>query len=223
MCAGLLASLDKDMQMPFLGRMFAGDEELGKKDDDHRPGKDGLLPPAWPVRKAAPRARGRSVLYALLACIVIYLFVHNIPTDLRPVTQRPNYRVPTRGGLGSSPLEDPTPKIPTPEILSPADKYYYNGPIKFYKLATSLHAVARLIGHGGVNKNVLFAVSNLKSAAEIIPIACEMARRERNDVHFAFTGRDDLPVQEIRLVNGVTEDCKINWHGMNFKNNHGLV
>ena len=223
MCAGLLASLDKDMQMPSLGRMFAGDEELGKKDDDHRPGRDGLLPSAWPARKATPRARGRSVLYGLLACIIIYLFIHNIPTDLGPITQRPDYRVPTRGGLRPATLEDPTPKSPKPEIQSPADKHYYDGPIKFYKLATSLHAVARLIGHSGVNKNVLFAASNLKSAAEIIPIACEMARWERNDVHFAFMGRDDLPVEEIRLINGVTEECKINWHGMSSKENHGLV
>jgi len=201
------------MQMLSLGRIFAGDEELGKKDDDHRRAKDGLLPSVWPVRKAAPRARGRSVLYGLLACIMIYLFVHNIPTDLGPASQRPNSRVPIQGSLQSPRLEQPTAKSPKPERQPPAEKYYYDGPITFYKLATSLHAVVRLIGHAGVNKNVLFAASNLKSAAEMIPIACEMARWERNNVHFAFLGRDDLAMEEIMLINGVTGECKINWHG----------
>ena len=200
--------------MPSLGRLFAGDEELGKKDDDHRPAKDGLLPSTWPIRRAAPRARGRSVLYCLLACLVIYLFIHNIPTDLGPVTQRPHYRTPSQGGPGPAPLEALAAKFPRPEKQPSAEKDTYDGPVKFYKLATSLHAVARLIGHGGVNKNVLFAASSLKSAAGIIPIACEMARRERNDVHFAFMGRDDLPMEEIKLVNGVADECKVNWHGM---------
>ena len=199
--------------MPSLGRIFAGDEELGKKDDDHRPAKDGVLPSTWPVRKATPRARGRSVLYGLLGCLILYLFVHNIPTDLKPVTQRPNYRAPTRGSLQSARPEEPTAKPPKPEKLPPTEKYYYDGPIKFYKLATSLHGVARLIGHAGVNNNVLFAASNLKSAGDIIPIACEMARWERNDVHFAFMGRDDLAVEEIKLANGLTEECKVIWHG----------
>lgn len=199
--------------MPSLGRIFAGDEELGKKDDDHRRGKDGMLPSVWPVRKAAPRARGRSVLYGLLACIIIYLFAHNIPTDLGPVTQRPNSKIPNRGSLQSPRPGQSTAKSPKPERQPPAEKYYYDGPIKFYKLATSLHAVVRLIGHAGVNKNVLFAVSNLKSAAEMIPIACEMARWERNNVHFAFLGRDDLAMEEITLINGVTGECKVNWHG----------
>ena len=200
--------------MPSLGRLFAGDEELGKKDDDHRPAKDGLLPSTWPVRRATPRARGRSVLYGLLACLVIYLFIHNLPTDLGPVTQRPHYRSRSQGGAGPAPLEAPAATFPIPEKQLPAEKATYDGPVKFYKLATSLHAVARLIGHGGVNKNVLFAASNLKSASEIIPIACEMARWERNNVHFAFMGRDDLPIEEIKVVNGVAEECKINWHGM---------
>ena len=200
--------------MSILGRFFAGDEELGKKDDDHRPAKDGLLPPTWPVRKAALRARGRSVLYGLLACLLVYLFIHNIPTDLGPTTQRPHYGSSSQGGPGPAPLVAPAANFPKPGKQLSTDDGTYDGPVKFYKLATSLHAVARLIGHRGVNKNVLFAASNLKSAAEIIPIACEMARWARNDVHFAFMGRDDLPVEEIKLVNGVPEDCKVNWHGM---------
>ncbi len=199
--------------MPSLGRIFAGDEELGKKDDDHRPAKDGVLPSTWPVRKVAPRARGRSVLYGLLACIIIYVFVHNIPTDLGPVTQRPDYKVPAPGSLQSPRSDEPTAKSLKPDKHASAEEFYYDGPVKFYKLATSLHAVARLFGHGGVNKNVLFAASNLKSAAELIPIACEMARWERNDVHFAFMGREDLAMNEITLINDVTEECKVNWHG----------
>lgn len=65
-----------------------------------------------------------------------------------------------------------------------------------------------------MNKNVLFAASDLRSASELIPIACEMANWDRNDVHFAVMGRDNLELDEIRSVNGVDDDCKVNWHGM---------
>ena len=201
------------MPIPFLGRIFTGDEELGKKYDDHRPAKDGILPSKWPGRKAAPRARGRSLLYGLLVCIAIYLFVHNIPTDLGPVIKRPDYKALAQGSLQSPRSEEHITEPPRPEKLLPAEEHYYDGPFKFYKLATSLYGAARLIGHAGVNKNVLFAASDLKSAGDIIPIACEMARWERNVVHFVIMGRDDLAIDEIKLVNGLTEECKIIWHG----------
>ncbi|KAI7543023.1 hypothetical protein KC343_g16313, partial [Hortaea werneckii] len=63
------------------------------------------------------------------------------------------------------------------------------------------------------NRNVLFSVSSLKSAANLIPMACEMARWDRNYVHFALHGRDSLPLQDILEINGVSkEDCPVSFH-----------
>jgi hypothetical protein len=45
-------------------------------------------------------------------------------------------------------------------------------------------------------------------------MACEMSRWNRNVVHFAIMGRENLPMEDIQTVNGVTTtDCDIFWHG----------
>lgn len=53
----------------------------------------------------------------------------------------------------------------------------------------------------------------MKSAATLLPIACEMAMRERNFVHFAFMGRDDISMDILKSVNGITKECKLIFHG----------
>ena len=203
-------------QMSFLGRMFAGDEELGKKDDDHRPMNGDTKSAAWSARKPAqaPR-RWRRIIYACCIGLFVYLFIQNIPTDLGPNNLRGDSRVyqgPKDATKLPPPAEPPKRKPPPPISPSEAQEHYHDGPIKFYKLAASLHAVARLGGQHDSNKNVLFAASSLKSVSEIVPIACEMARWERNDVHLAVMGRDDMEIQEIKQLNGAEEDCNINWH-----------
>lgn len=127
------------------------------------------------------------------------------------------------GKLGSEISDIPTRKPRKPAEPSEAEEHYHNGPIKFYMLAQSLHSAARLGGQHESNKNVLFAASNLKSASEIIPLACEMARWDRNDVHFAVMGRDDMDMSEIKKLNGAEEDCNVHWHGrlhVKFKGQH---
>lgn len=37
--------------------------------------------------------------------------------------------------------------------------------------------------------------------------------RERNYVHFALMGRDDISMDILKSVNGVTKECKIMFHG----------
>ncbi|KAL8696306.1 MAG: hypothetical protein Q9224_002864, partial [Gallowayella concinna] len=200
--------------MALFGRMFADEEELGKKNDDRKPGKNNLQLPAWSARKPAPWRR-RRILYGVVAFIALYLFFKNIPTpDHPPTTFRPTYGSSPRNALPKSKSipEPPVQKPPRPDKPSDAEKHYYDGPIRFYKLAISLHAIARLWGQLDDNRNVLFAASNLHSASELIPIACEMGHWDRNDVHFALMGRDDLDMDEIKLLNGADEECKINWH-----------
>lgn len=201
-------------QMSWLGRIFTGDEELGKKDDDHRPSnKSTSTSPSWIARKSVPTVRKRRIIYGICALLFLYVFVKNIPIDL---ALRPQYIDPKINQPGHLPIESadpPSNKPKRPATPSDIDDHYYNGPIKFYKLASSLHAVARLGGQHDFNKNVLFAASNLKSASELIPLACEMARWERNDVHFAIMGRDDMDIREIKILNGAVDDCNVNWHG----------
>ena len=64
------------------------------------------------------------------------------------------------------------------------------------------------------NHYQLFAAASLKSASILLPIACEMSIRGTNTVHFALMGRDDISIDELKSVNGITNDCKIAYHGM---------
>ena len=202
-----------DKQMSWLGRMFTGDEELGKKDDDHRPKTNiASSSSSWPFRKTSA-FRKRRVVYAICALFFLYVFVKNIPDDLGPSPRSFNPRLNQGGKLPEGTADPPAKKPKRPATPSEAEEHYHDGPIKFYKLASSLHSVARLGGQHESNKNVLFAASSLKSASEIIPLACEMARWERNDVHFAIMGRDDMEIQEIKSLNGAVDNCNVNWHG----------
>ena len=209
--------------MSILGSIFPGDKELGKKDDDHRPGRSGsTLPGSWHARRQVSGARRRKIIYAVLGVFALFLFVKNIPTDLGPNNLKGDVRVPTRGGsLAPSTQQDaPEGRPPQGPDSSGEDDHYFSGPVKFYKLAATLHGVATLAGRYGNNKNVLFAAASLKSASEIMPMACEMAALKRNDVHFAFMGREELEIHEIKEINGINDDdCSVHWHG---KRRHGI-
>ena len=202
-------------QMPLPGRIFAGDEELGKKNDDHRPANGTISIPAWSWTRwnTAPRVRRRRLIIGLFVGVVVYFFFKNIPTDLVPIAQRIDTRVPgqTFGGIPLPRI--PFRKPPHPDDGSESEEHYYDGTIKFYKLASSLHGIAKTMGYRERNKNVLFAAASLQSASRLIPMACEMSRWNRNTVHFAVMGRDDLPLEDIRVLNGVGPDCNIYWHG----------
>ena len=203
--------------MSFLGSLFPGDKELGKKDDDHRPRNNGsVLPGSWTARRQISGVRRRKAIYVVLGLFAIFLFVKNIPSDLGSNGLKGDSRVVRHTGSLAAPTQQDTPygKPPHPSKSSGEDEHYFEGPVKFYKLAATLHAVATLAGHYGQNRNVLFAASSLKSASEIMPLACEMASLKRNNVHFAFMGREDLEMHEIRELNGINDDeCNVHWHG----------
>jgi hypothetical protein len=40
-----------------------------------------------------------------------------------------------------------------------------------------------------------------------------MAMQDRNYVHFALAGRDDIDMEVLKSVNGIGKDCKIMFHG----------
>ncbi|KAG4444223.1 hypothetical protein IFR05_000320 [Cadophora sp. M221] len=205
--------------MPMPPRIFPGDVELGKRDDDHRPGsKSGVgLGIAWQHRQIPHKPHRRTlrrIALGILVLIGFYYFFKNMPTDLESPRARPNY--------GPPPTPKPHPPSPPKDLNTvpkPAQKdtvevpqHDFNGPIKFYHLAASLHAVSRTRGSELINNNVLFAAASLKSAAILLPIACDMAIRERNYVHFALMGRDEIPIDILQSVNGISKDCKIMFH-----------
>ena len=194
--------------------IFPSDEELGKRDDDHKPGR---IPPWWNVWRTPLRYRKRRIVLAILACYLIYVFIHNIPTDLGPVHGR---------GLGGSQITVPIGRTPSThtEVTGPPPgiakskedgppQHIYNGQIRFFKLAVSLHGAATSLGYRQMDRNVLFAISDLKSASVVIPLICEMARWNRNYVHVAFMGRDTIPIDDILEINGVNKgNCDAYWH-----------
>ncbi len=170
---------------------------------------------AWQHRRMphGPHRRTlKRLALGILAFIVLYYFFKNMPTDLENPRQRPNYGFPA-GPNAPPPKSSPASK-PSHEGTTESVAHDFNGPIKFYHLASTLHAAARTRGAELVNQNVLFAAASLKSAARLLPIACDMAIRERNYVHFALIGREDISMDTLRSVNGITKECKIIFHGM---------
>jgi len=154
--------------MPLPPRLFPGDEELGKKDDDHKPGM-GLKSPlglVWQHRRLphGPQRRNlKRLALAALAFIALYYFFKNMPTDLENPRQRPHYSHPATGpapvpaaeqralppaaqGSGSKSAQHQAPEEPL---------HNFNGPIKFYQLASSLHAVSHTRGAELTNRNVV--------------------------------------------------------------------
>ena len=151
----------------------------------------------------------------IAAVVMLYLFFQNIPTDLYPMEERFGMQYGSGYGTRGAPeLKEPH-DAPDRDTNSEDDEpqYYHNGPIKFYKLATSLHAIGRTLGSRQVNRNILFAASSLKSVANLMPMACEMGKWDKNYVHLAVMGRDPLPLQDILEVNGVhTNSCTVYFH-----------
>lgn len=199
--------------------MLPTDEELGKKDDDHnfKPSRrnNGL---GW---SHAPRWRRRRILLAVVALGVVYLFFHNMP-DMRTDTNAPysSYIRPSAptthdDGSRAAKLEEPTG--PPPGIRAPkagdAAPHTFDGMLKFYRLARSLRGAMHTDGHRMTNRNVLFAMSSLKSASTLLPVVCEMSRWNRNWVHAAFMGREDIALEDLLDINGIDrKKCPAIWH-----------
>ncbi|KAI9752326.1 MAG: hypothetical protein M4579_005669 [Chaenotheca gracillima] len=190
-------------------RFFPRDEELGKRNDDHRPGDSSALLPGWSLPwRSAFRVRRRRGLIIFCAVVVLYLFVKGI-------TFSPNGGSSDGSGLPPPPIPvgPPPRESKAPEVQDAAeDEHYYSGPIKFFKLPLSLRSVASTMGYRPVNRNVMFAAASLKSAGVLIPMACEMARWNRNHVHFVLQGREDLSLDAVKEINGVGPDCDVFWH-----------
>ena len=216
---------------------FLSDVEMGKKDDDHGKKHAAILPPIRPLHKWHPaqlplRKSLRRLLLAVVAGFAIYLFIANIPTDL-PIRdrRRPNYIHPGTEDVVEPPRARPNlalvpqPKQPeskasskevvaAPAPAATSEAVEYSGPVRFLNLADSLHAITKTRGHLPKNRNILFAASNLQSAAALLPLACQMGTELRNYVHFALMSKSEISLDELREINGIDDSCHLIFHGM---------
>ena len=216
---------------------FMSDVELGKKDDDHhrhsRSGSGIALGPAAPATwlpTRGPRRRSlKGVAFVVLVVVVVYIFVKNVPADLgpNPLMRRPNFdnsapypppshSQPHPGQTQQYPPSDPNSRSKPPSgsgASSSSSERTYNGPVKFLELASSLHAISPTKGSSAVNKNVLFAAASLRSAATLLPIACQMGGELKNYVHFALMSRSGIDLAELQKLNGIDGSCHLIFHG----------
>jgi hypothetical protein len=215
--------------MPHPPRLFPGDVELGKRDDDHRPGSKRPLAASWPHHRIFLRRSYKRIVWGLVLLVGLYYFLTNMATDLGPRTTRPNYGHASAGPnnhWSNSQTGRPNEASgSTPSGTADVDeaaagkKHWFNGPIKFYELASSLSAIAKNTMGGSPNtQHVLFAASNVKSAGSLLLLACEMATFKRNHVHFAFMGRDDISLDLLKELNGVKAGCDVWFHGTYYSN-----
>ncbi|KAH7130365.1 hypothetical protein B0J11DRAFT_523031 [Dendryphion nanum] len=210
------------LRSTMLGKVFRPtDEELGKKDDDHKPGATSIRGGGGQgkVRNFFPsphRWRRRRILLTVVGIYLVYLLWTSTP-ELSSLFEKSGSNVITSAFTGgSSKTADKEPIGAPPGLHIPPGGSTLNtfgGTIKFYRLAASLQSASHTHGYTTTNRNVLFAISSLKSAAVMLPMICEMSKWKRNWVHVAFMGRDDIPIDDLLDINGVDrKTCPAIWH-----------
>lgn len=101
---------------------------------------------------------------------------------------------------------------PAPPSTSPPPPF--DGPIHFRNLAATLRRISSTGGSSFTNYNVLFAAASLRSAATLLPMACQMSQQRQSYVHFAFVGRSEIPLEELLEINGIDKSCSLIVHGI---------
>jgi hypothetical protein len=207
-----------------MASLFRSEEELGKKDDDHKPAVPSMRSP-WNAAAGGPRRKLKRLAIVLGLAALVYFFISNLPTDV-PVRdrRRPVYRPETDAKKPPAPgpmpklKSDQTPLRPLPPYKPPPDTVpppvAYNGPLLFQNLLPTLQGISGTAGSSTVNKNVLFAAASLRSTAMLLPLACQMANELKNYVHFALVGGSDIEMEKLRAVNGIDASCQVIFHGM---------
>lgn len=132
--------------------LFRDDVEMGKKDDDHKPDTR----KAWRQRRLSQVPPRRSVKrFALLVLVVIgtcYFFrgslygEDEVDSKMQPVGSV--LKTKSSNGIAT------TTKSVAP-VASGSVNRSFNGPIKFYDLAATLHVAGRNGGSGPYNANVV--------------------------------------------------------------------
>lgn len=198
--------------------MLPTDEELGKKDDDHK-----FTPARQSSWVGILRWRRRRTLLVILGIILVYFLFPRRSEQFMGWNERAQFGFDPDTYSGYSPynrggFENGEPSGPPPGIQQPGKEedrpHTYDGQIRFYRLARTLRlSAAHTDGYDSSNRNVLFAISSLKSASTLLPMICEMSTWSRNFVHAAFMGRENIPLDDILEINGIDQDkCPAVWH-----------
>ncbi|KAM3424419.1 hypothetical protein BST61_g6424 [Cercospora zeina] len=196
---------------------LARDEEIGKRDEDFFHPRRSHSPPTTMTASFPFRWRRRRVMVVLGVLFLIYVVHLFVPGGLGAGYQTESFHPkPARTFAGYESAKSREPKgAPPRDVDSVEDEqsnHYYNGVTKFYKLGGSLRKVATSMGSYKHNRNVLFAAASMKSLANLVPMACEMAKRDTNDVQFAVFGRSPIPIDDIQELNGIDGSCAVQWH-----------
>lgn len=217
-----------------LSQLWRDDEEMAKKDDDlglpkHSKHARGRWQPS-----RAPRRRWvmRLVAYAVVAGLIVFVLFRIVGSGHSSIERLGNDRyVPDI--LGYEPPKGQRRPPSEPEVKQAptstgADKSvgqgkHYNGPVKYLELAVSLRSISATGGSSLKNRNVLFAAASVRSAATLLPMACEMAFARESYVHFAFMGRSDVSLKELLKINGIDKTCPLLLHGMGFVASRGGI
>ncbi|KAL4887494.1 armadillo-type protein [Aspergillus karnatakaensis] len=201
-----------------LSNPINADEELGKKDDDHR------RPLKQPDQQWQPKAwklpRRRRILIVAIILYLLYIFFKNMPTDIPPARDRWKSKIPpSQHVMPDAPLPPAITQPDPPPREEPRvegnDDLYYNGELKFYNLGRTLKLFEVPAGRRvkTPSKATVFAAASLKSVSDLLPLACRMASQKINEVHFVLMGRDDASPEGIQRVNGLDKGtCPIYWH-----------
>lgn len=221
-----------------LSQFWRDDEEMAsKKDDDLGLPRNSKHADHWqPAPKAALGVA--SVLRLILYVIAFFLTSYGLfrvigpaagASSLDPVTLMPMYDRPRPPPRYDAPrMEEDAPTIKTPKTPKPQAKpdgggtkvaadpsKPYNGPLKLPHLGPSLEAIMlETQGRMQQNRNVLFSAASLKSAALLLPMACQMAIERQSYVHFALMSRSDISIKELLAINGIDKSCPLVMHGM---------
>ncbi|KAM4056922.1 glycosyltransferase 2 [Hirsutella rhossiliensis] len=185
-------------------QLWRNDEEMAKKDDDHKLGTKRASAPWNAARPPRPAWVLRIVAYLLATAALVLLLFHATSLDRASDDSYGRY-IP---GLPPKALSAPYPYAKT-DTSRARD---YNGPITQPELAESLRPVIAVSPGSANNRNVLFAAASLQSAATLLPMACQMASARQNQVHFVLVGRDDIPLKELLKINGIDSTCPLTMH-----------
>ena len=192
-----------------LAKRFVAPTADGKKHDDPietSPRTSDGANAMWTLR--GPRKK--RILLSLLALIAVYLFTKYLPTDVPPVSLRRDNRGFLGRGTSSNPPTNPNDGEAPPRPQGSMKERYFDGPVKFYYLTSTLY---RGIIPKDNARNVLFGISNVKSASNVLPMACEMSKRNRNRVHVVLLGRTDISIEVVKDIYGISDfDCPVSWH-----------
>lgn len=213
------------VQRWFSQNVWTPDEKLAKKDDDlklpHHTGNN------WQAART-PRRRRALIRYATYALAVLCLVLlcrriaYSPEEDIvRPYSQYRNHDSPTKGVPTQLTAPKATPKPPIvdpksaddsiqelPEDRSTDDARHYRGTINFKTLAASLRHLSSARFDPGVS-HVVFAASNLQSAATVLPMACQRAASQKDRIFFVLFGDSDIKLDSLLKVNGIDTSCKI--------------